>query len=100
MDPTEKFFADHLSHRGYTNVVHEPDGKVPPDFLVNGVIAIEVRRLNQNYFDGTDTKGLEEVAITLWKRIEQLASSLGPPVDGESWFVDLSFTRPVESWKT
>ena len=67
MDATEKLVAKHLKHRGYANVVYEPDGNIPPDFLVDGTIAIEVRRLNQNHFDGPDAKGLEEVAIPLWK---------------------------------
>jgi hypothetical protein len=100
MDPTEKLVLDHLSHRGYTNVVYEPDGNIPPDFLVDAVIAIEVRRLNQNHYDGTDTKGLEEVAIPLWKNFAKLVVGLGPPLNGESWFVYFRFTRPVEHWKT
>jgi hypothetical protein len=100
MDPTETLVSEHLAHRGYTNVVYEPDGNIPPDFLVDDVIAIEVRRLNQNHFDGSDAKGLEKVAIPLWKKIKQLVGSLGAPVGGESWFVYFRFTRPVESWKT
>ncbi|UCV13334.1 hypothetical protein [Quatrionicoccus australiensis] len=100
MDATEKLVADHLAHRGYTNVVYEPDGNIPPDFLVDGNIAIEVRRLNQNHFEGGDAQGLEEVAIPLWKRVKELAGSLGAPTENESWFVFFRFTRPVEAWKT
>lgn len=100
MDATEKLVADHLAHRGYANVIYEPDGNIPPDFLVDETIAIEVRRLNQNHFDGTDAKGLEEVAIPLWDRIENLTNSLGAPTEGESWFVSFTFTRPVEPWKS
>lgn len=100
MDATEKLVADHLAHRGYTDVVYEPDGNVPPDFLVNRSVAIEVRRLNQNHFQGSDAKGLEEVAIPLWKKIEKLIASFGSPTASESWFVFFRFGRPVESWKT
>jgi hypothetical protein len=82
------------------SIVYEPDGNVPPDFLVDGTTAIEVRRLNQNHYDGAQTKGLEEVAIPLWKKIEKLVKSFGPPTAGESWFVYFRFGRPVESWKT
>ena len=99
MDATEQLVADHLAHRGYTNVVYEPDGNIPPDFLVDGNIAIEVRRLNQNHFEDGDAKGLEEVAIPLWKRVKELASSLGAPTENESWFVFFRFARPVEAWK-
>lgn len=100
LDATEKLVEQHLAHRGYKDIVYEPDGNVPPDFLLDGTIAIEVRRLNQNHFDGTQTKGLEEVAIPLWKKIENLVKSFGPPVAGESWFVFFRFGRPIEPWKT
>lgn len=100
MDATEKLVDDHLKHRGYTDVVYEPDGNIPPDFLVNGTIAVEVRRLNQNHSDGVATKGLEEVAIPLWNKVKVLLASMGPPTDDESWFVHFRFTRPVEQWKT
>jgi hypothetical protein len=100
MDRTEKLVSEHLAHRGYKDVVYEPDGNIPPDFLVDGSIAIEVRRLNQNHFDGQDAKGLEEVAIPLWNKIRSLVLSFGAPTCGESWFVYFRFTRPVEHWKT
>lgn len=99
MDATEKHVADYLAHQGFVNVVYEPDGNIPPDFLVDGVIAIEVRRLNQNHFDGIDAEGLEEVAIPLCSGIKKLATSFGAPVSGESWFIYFRFTRPVEPWK-
>ena len=37
-----------LRHSGFTDLVFEPDGNIPPDFVVEGRIAVEVRRLNQN----------------------------------------------------
>lgn len=100
MDATETHVSDHLRSRGFTNVVYEPDGNVPPDFLINGKIAVEVRRLNQNHCVGSEAKGLEEVAIPLWRHIQQLLGNLGAPVRGESWFVYFRFSRPVEPWKT
>jgi hypothetical protein len=100
MDPTEKLVCVHLKHRGFTNIIYEPDGNIPPDFLVNGTIAIEVRRLNQNYFDEIKAKGLEEVAIPLSNQIKNLLGSLGAPVNGESWFVFFRFKRPIEQWRS
>ena len=100
MDSSEKLVDAHLRHRGFTDVAYEPDGNIPPDFLVNGNIAIEVRRLNQNDFSGTAAKGLEEVAIPLWKKMRALLTKMGPPTDGESWFIHFSYKRPVEEWKT
>jgi hypothetical protein len=100
MDATEKHVEDHFKGRGYTNIVYEPDGNIPPDFLLHGRVAVEVRRLNQNHFAGSDAKGLEEVAIPLWQRVKKLLESFGPPTGGESWFVYFRFSRPVEAWKT
>jgi hypothetical protein len=98
MDTSEKLVADFLAHSGYTNVVFEPDGNVTPDFLVQGRIAIEVRRLNQNYEGEGATKGLEEVSIPLRQKFERLVTSLGPPIRNESWFVSFHFRRPIEPW--
>ncbi len=99
MDIAEKLVLDHLRHRGYTSIIYEPDGNIPPDFLIDETIAVEVRRLNQNHFEEGDAKGLEEVAIPLWNRIKKLVGSLGAPTSGESWFVSFTFSRPVEPWK-
>lgn len=99
MDASEKLVSDFLAHRGYTDVVYEPDGNVPPDFLVDGRIAVEVRRLNQNYEAGANTQGVEEVAIPLWQKVQKLALSLGRPTRGITWLVFFRFGRPVEPWK-
>jgi hypothetical protein len=99
MDATETLVSKYLAHEGYSNVVYEPDGNIPPDFLINGRIAVEVRRLNQNHHDGVETRGIEEVSIPLWHKVSKLALSQGAPVDGESWFVFFRFTRPVADWK-
>jgi len=100
MDATETIVKNNLKHQGYTDIVYEPDGNVSPDFLLNKSIAVEVRRLNQNHDDGNDTKGLEEVAIPLWKRVENLLNKYPNQEGSESWFVHFRFSRPVEQWKT
>jgi hypothetical protein len=99
MDDSERLVERYLTSCGYKDVRYEPDGNRPPDFLVDGVIAIEVRRLNQNYNDGFCSKGLEEVAIPLWKSVRKLLLSLGPPTSGQSWFVYYEFSRPLPDWK-
>ena len=39
--------ADLLCHRGVDDheIVYEPNGNVPPDFLAHGRVAVKVRRL-------------------------------------------------------
>ena len=100
MDSSEQHVSKHFSHRGFTDIVYEPDGNIPPDFLVNSHIAVEVRRLNQNHFDADGAKGLEEVAIPLWNKIKAMLAGLGGPVDGESWFIYFRYSRPVEPWSS
>ena len=65
----------YLRHCGYEDIVYEPDGKVPPDFLVNRRIAVEVRRLNQNFKHEGRIEGLEQVSIRLQMGMRNL---LGP----------------------
>jgi len=65
MNDSEKSVYEYLVGQGFGTVVYEPDGKVPPDFLVDGRIAVEVRRLNQNEKTATGSRGLEEVSKPL-----------------------------------
>jgi hypothetical protein len=51
MDETEQRVADYFASQGYSQIVFEPDGNIPPDFCLNGSVAIEVRRLNQTFDD-------------------------------------------------
>ncbi len=57
MDTSESLVRDFLLYRGYADIVYEPDGNVPPDFLIDGRIAVEVRRLNQNHEAGSRAHG-------------------------------------------
>lgn len=100
MDDSERLIERYLKDLGRGTVVFEPDGNVPPDFALAGSIGVEVRRLNQNYErpDGS-TEGLEQLAIPLWQRLEKSLPSIGPSLDGESWFVGMDFRRPIGPWK-
>lgn len=98
MDKTEKLANDYLAHLGFERIVYEPDGNVPPDFLVNGRIAVEVRRLNQNEQTTSGFRGLEEIAIPLQMKIRRLLASLGPASSGETWYVHYALRRPVPAW--
>jgi len=99
MDPSEKLAYNYLTRQGFKTIVYEPDGNIPPDFLVDGRVAVEVRRLNQHKKTGRGNRGLEEVAIPLRISVRSLLESLGPPKTGESWFVFFRFQRPKERWK-
>src|SRR5213595_1852143 len=99
MDSSEGIVSEYLSHRGFRDVVYEPDGNVPPDFLVDGRIAVEVRRLNQHERIGDVPRGLEQTSIPLDRLVIRILESMGPPTVGMSWFVSYSFRRPLPSKK-
>jgi hypothetical protein len=52
MKSEERIAENYLTSLGFENVVFEPDGNIPPDFFVDDRIAVEVRRLNQHFFEG------------------------------------------------
>lgn len=100
MNSDERIVEQYLLHTGCSCVTYEPDGNIPPDFLVGGNIAVEVRRLNQHYFGGSTPEGLEIEAIPLWHQLTVLTSKMGPPIEDQSWYLYFRFERPVERFKT
>lgn len=78
MDESDALVGRYLKARGFTDVRYEPDGNVPPDFLADGRVAVEVRRLNQNHDDGSGRgpRGLDEVAIPLWRCVREYLEAL------------------------
>lgn len=100
MDAAEALTEKFLQHRNFTSIVYEPDGNVPPDFLVEGNIAIEVRRLIQHEDSTGRDRGITETAIPLLAKLQALLASLGAPNAGKSWFVAVRFSRPLEDWRT
>ena len=101
MDKSEQLVDQYLRSLNIGPVVYEPDGNIPPDFSVSGNIAVEVRRLNQNFeFPDGSRQGLEQLSIPLWKRFKSFLPSLGPSLNGECWYVSIDFRRPLEEWKT
>lgn len=96
MNASERLALAYLDGLDLGPVEFEPDGNIPPDFVVGGRIAVEVRRLNQNHVqaDGT-AQGLEELSLSLMARIDALCTRLGSAPDDESWWVSFSYHRPV-----
>lgn len=98
MDPTEQIVHSYLVALGYQDILYEPDGNVPPDFLVNRKVAVEARRLNQNERGSMSPKGLEEVEMPLLGRLQTLLASFGPS-KAKVWWVFFRFKRPVPRWQ-
>jgi hypothetical protein len=83
-----------LSRAGH-RVCHEPDGRVPPDFLIDGRVAVEVRTLNENYFEDDEVVGLERDAIRVVGMVRGEAGRITKMPGGASYWLALTFQRPI-----
>lgn len=86
MDSAEEVVNRLLSNMGFGNIAFEPDGNIPPDFVINGRIAVEVRRLTQIHDDGGGPRGLSEArpfaTFAVGKRSKRnLNPSSGTPIN-------------------
>jgi len=95
----EELAYKYLVSLGYGSVIYEPEPNLPPDFLLEGRIAVEVRRLNQNEITPDGHRGLEETWIPFNTRFRKFVESFGPPRTGESWFVTYHIQRPLTPWR-
>jgi hypothetical protein len=95
----EKITKDYLIDRGFKDIVFEPDDNIPPDFSIEGKIAVEVRRLNQHFFAGDEVSGLEEVRIPLFKLLEESLKKFNSQYIGNSYWISIRFGRPIPNSK-
>jgi len=97
MDRTEAFARDFLEHLGHQDPVYEPDGNVPPDFLLADGTAVEVRRLNQIHIDEHgNTQGLETADAAIWRTIGTLLDAFQTSHKVDSTYgVFYEFGRPI-----
>ena len=72
MGNAHKIALDYLKSLGFSELVYEPKGNVTPDFLLNGKIAIEVRRLNQHYLRNGVYEPLEELFYRIVPKVMKL----------------------------
>jgi hypothetical protein len=96
---SDQWAYEYLVDRGFANIVYEPNGNVSPDFVVEGLIAVEARRLNQNKESANRLHGLEELWKPLQTTVTTVIESMGAPIAGSSWFVQYSFKRPLPERK-
>ena len=104
MNQDEKWVKEYLSHLGFSDndIQFEPDGKVPPDFLVEGRIAVEARRLNLHVqIAPGKPEPVEDLEIPRRNDLKKLLQSFGPPKGGVAWRVSYTFKRPelTSNWK-
>lgn len=91
----EELVGKFLSNEGYTDVEYEPEGNVTPDILVNGTIAIEVRRLNENFKGAEKHEGLETKDTALRKMFTSLTKEVTSSEFDHSAIILYHFKRPL-----
>lgn len=95
MKKDEKLALQYLESLGFENILHEPDGNIPPDFLIDNKVALEVRRLNQNFESGDRNSGLENIQFPLMHKIQNLLSNIKASTFEKSYFILYTFRRPL-----
>jgi hypothetical protein len=96
MKSEERRASEFLKSIGFSNILYEPDGNIPPDFLIDGKIAIEVRRLNQYFDEGSKPEPLEKLEFKLIPRIERLLNEIYLEDFSHSAAVMVRFQRPLK----
>ncbi|OVE80809.1 hypothetical protein BVY04_04845 [bacterium M21] len=96
MNDDEKLADSFLRETMGEDVVFEPDGNVPPDFLVDGELAVEVRRLNHNYTNSGKTEGLENTTEALSRIVTEVSSSFRSEEKQDCYYLQLRYHRPVK----
>lgn len=95
----DESIADTFLRKHYIDVIHEPDGNIPPDFSVNNTVGVEVRRLNQQYRDAGTTMGLEKGRFSLLKAIEKEISQFPRDTNGKNYWLRLRYARDIGKLK-
>lgn len=94
VDEFEEHARRFLEAQGHA-VTFEPDGNVPPDFLVDGSVAVEVRRLNRNRrLENGSLEGLEQARNRIYGRTRKVCESLGVG-SGDRFYVRPCIVRPT-----
>jgi hypothetical protein len=95
MKREEQIAETYLKSLGFMDVVFEQEGNIPPDFSLDGTVAVEVRRLNQHSYGEKKVRGLEEARIPLFGLLESCLSEFDKLYNGRSYWVSVRFHRPI-----
>jgi hypothetical protein len=93
--PGERMAIEYFQFQGYSNLVHEPDGNIPPDVLIDGNIAVEVRRLNQHIDVDGAYQPLEYLEYKLAPWIIKMIRSYNHIKSDFTSYVSFNIKRPL-----
>lgn len=84
---------------GYNDkeIIYEPLGNIPPDFCINNLIAIEVRRLNKNIkkYNKDYSKPIENLYFKLNPKIYNIIKNFPRFKFDHSAYVIVNYSRPL-----
>jgi hypothetical protein len=95
MNPDEKVARQFLIEQGLGEIIFEPKGQRTPDFSINNEIGVEVTRLNKYL----ESNPLEKLQFDLIPKIENLFKLYNDVKHSKSFFVGISFNRPLKTSK-
>jgi hypothetical protein len=95
MKSEEKIAFEYIKTMGFTDIVYEPNGNIPPDFLLNKHVAIEVRRLNQHYIKDGNPEAIEKLFFRLVPKLMNLLKQIKVKDFDHSVAVSIRFNRPL-----
>lgn len=95
MNIDEEIAYEYLKSKGFKSITPEPDGNVTPDFSIHGKIAIEVRRLNENYFTDGKAIGHYEEYIKLWEFMTHFLSKYKNENLQKGYWISFGYERPI-----
>lgn len=99
MNREELLACNYIIESKHGKPQYEPDGNQPPDFLLESGTAIEVRRLNQNYFGGEKVNGLEGDHFRLFRSLSNVLKEFDEDKPGDCYWVGLDYERPIGNLK-
>lgn len=96
MKPDEKIAYDFLSSNFKGKIQYEPIPNSPPDFLLKGNIAVEVRRLNKYVF----SENIEDKYYKIKSMFRSITDELNIKTDyDKSYLVSVIYNRPIKLTK-
>jgi|GEM_PF-4540397 len=100
MDRPEELANKYLKSKGF-HTKYEPLGKSTfPDFEINNSIGIEVRRLNEHYFEGCKPSGLNQKSRPLFDSINAIFTEFTQENPSQNFWVTLELERPFPKLKS
>lgn len=94
----EEIIAKGYLEKRFNSIEYEPDGNVPPDFLLDQKIAVEVRRLNENRNINNQKSGIEQLQFITSGIIERINKKI--KYDGTSYYIEYNLQETnVENLK-